>query len=152
MPFFQDSTLRELNWSLDDIMSSPSPERGRTRSRQQTSAYAKDPVPSRSRSSPRRSITPRSRTQSRSPPVVEEKLHRAKERRSRSRSPERSRSRSRGHDGSAHRYRDRSYTRSVSKDSPVPRSSKVGNGIEATPLNVSKTNTDCGRETHKERQ
>lgn len=53
-------------------MDSSSPERGRTRSRQQTSAYAKAQTPSRTRS-PRRSPSARSdlrsRSSSRLPPV-----------------------------------------------------------------------------------
>lgn len=110
-------------------MPSVSPKRGRTRSRQQTSAFAKSPTPSKSRSAPRRTISPRSgsrsRTPSRTPPACGDQRNGVKGGRDRSRSPTRtvSRSRSGGRGGRSHR--DRSYTRSLSRSSPIPKSSKV---------------------------
>ena len=102
-------------------MPSPSPERGRSRSRQQTSANAKSHSASRTRSPPRRTISPRSRT----PSVRDEKTNGLRNGRDRSRSPAMSHSRSRSPGRGGRGYRERSYTRSRSRGSPVLKSSKV---------------------------
>ena len=101
-------------------MPSVTPERGRTRSRQQTSAYAKSQTPSRTRSPPRRSISPRSASRSRSPNrSLSVRGGNSNGLRSRSRSPTASRS------PAGRAYRDRSFSRSRSRASPMPKSSKV---------------------------
>lgn len=113
-------------------MPSLSPERGRTRSRQQTSAFAKSQTLSRTRSAPRRTISPRSgsrsRTPSRTPSAKGDRRNGLTNGRDRSRSPTRSASRSRSAGRAGRRYRDhrdRSYTRSPSRSSLLPKSSKV---------------------------
>ena len=111
-------------------MSSLSPERGRTRSRQQTSAFAKSQTPSRTRSAPRRTISPRSesrsRTPSRTPSARGDRRNVVRNRGERSRSPTRISSRSRSGGRAGRRYRDRSYTRTPSRGSLLPKSTKVG--------------------------
>jgi RNA-binding protein with serine-rich domain 1 len=116
-------------------MASRSPSRGRSRSRSHTppSARPVDRSPSRSRSpslshsgSPRRSISPRSRSDSRSrsrTPLPRDSRNGHRAHREMSRSPIRSRSPSRG--AGNRRYRERSYTRSVSRHSRGPQSSKI---------------------------
>ena len=107
-------------------MASPSPERGRSRTRSHTPTGAKHQSPVQDHS-PRRSISPRSASRSRSPartssPRNVGRRNGVKGGRARSRSPSRTPSRSRSEGREGRKYRDRSYTRSAS---PVPRSSKV---------------------------
>ena len=109
-------------------MTSVPPSRGRPRSRQQGSAFAKA-SPSRTRSPPRRSISPRSASRSRSRPRSVNRSPRGDKRngwkggKSRSRSPRRSVAGSRSPAGRD--FRARSYSRSMSRGSPPPKSSKV---------------------------
>ncbi|MCJ1277738.1 hypothetical protein MMC21_005552 [Puttea exsequens] len=108
-------------------MPSASPERGRTRSRQQDSSYAKQQTASRTRSAPRRTISPRSasrsRSPSRTPPTRGDGRNGYQRGKDRSRSPNGSNSRRRSK-GRRER-RDRSYIRSLSRGSPMPKSSKI---------------------------
>ncbi|KAL9128567.1 MAG: hypothetical protein Q9175_007498 [Cornicularia normoerica] len=110
-------------------MPSLSTERGRTRSRQQTSALAQSQTPSRTRSAPRRTISPRSRsrsrTPSRTPSAHSDRRNGVKNGSEHSRSLTRSASRSGSGGRAGRRYRDRSYTRSPSRASPLPKSSKI---------------------------
>ena len=110
-------------------MPSSSPERGRARSRQHNSAFAKSQTPSRTRSAPRRTISPRSRSRSRTPSRTPsghgDRRNGVRYRKGRSRSPTRTASRSRSGGRAGRRYRERSYTRSLSRGSPLPKSSKV---------------------------
>lgn len=133
-------------------MGSPSPERGRSRTRSHTPTAAKARSPPRDQS-PRRSISPRSASRSRTP--TRSPSARGKKRqnglkggRSRSRSPSRTPSRSRSGGRGERNYRDRSYTRSAS---PVPRSSKVCQQPHS--LNKIKVDlfADCSRKAHEER-
>jgi RNA-binding protein with serine-rich domain 1 len=104
---------------------SPSPVRGRTRTRSQSPVSTKKGVePAEDRSqSPRRSPSPRSRSRSRSQPrsPLREPRNGYGRDRSRSRSLTRSRSPERGHGRS---YRDRSYSREPSRTQAV-QSSKI---------------------------
>ncbi|KAM0800272.1 hypothetical protein BDR22DRAFT_889635 [Usnea florida] len=110
-------------------MPSLSPERGRTRSRQQTSAFAKSQTLSRTRSAPRRTISPRSGSRSRSPSGTPsahvDGRNGVRNGRRSSRSPTRSASRSRSGGRAGRRRGDRSYTRSPSRGSLQPKSSKI---------------------------
>lgn len=124
-------------------MPSRSPERGRTRSRQQNLAFAKSQTPSRVRSAPRRTISPRSRsrprsrTPSRTPSARGDRRNGVGYGRERSRSPSRSATRNRSGGRAGRRFRERSYTRSPSRGSPLPKSSKVGDrhlGHEKHPM------------------
>ena len=119
-------------------MASPSPERGRSRTRSHTPTAAKAHSPVRDHS-PRRSVSPRSVSHSRTPSRTPS--HRGGARRngfkggrSRSRSPSRTPSRSRSAGRGGRNYRERSYTRSASRGSPVPRSSKVCQRLQSLEL------------------
>ena len=127
-------------------MPSSSPERGRTRSRQQSSAYAKAQSPSRTRSPPRHSAS-RSASRSRSPTrSISRPGRKSNALRSRSRSPTRSRS------PAGRAYRDRSLTRSPSRSSPMPKSSKVCAHPPFTPHSDIDLDPDRSREAHQKRQ
>jgi RNA-binding protein with serine-rich domain 1 len=116
-------------------MESRSRSRGRSRSRSRTppSAHPAERSISRSRSrspsysrSPRRSISPRSKSGSRSrshTPLPRDSRNGHRAHRDISRSLTRSRSPSRGAGG--RRYRERSYTRSLSRHGRSPQSSKI---------------------------
>jgi RNA-binding protein with serine-rich domain 1 len=111
---------------LYDSMPSRSPSRGRSRTRSHTPTSFKrapSPAPDHSRS-PRRSISPRSQSRSHSRPRSPTPVPRTSRNglRDQDRSLSRSRSPSRGGGRS---YRDRSYTRSVSRDGRGPQSSKI---------------------------
>ena len=112
-------------------MVSRSPSRGRSKSPSHTPPSARPPPRSLSRSpshsrSPRRSISPRSNSDSRSrspTPLLRDTRNGHRAHRDISRSPTRSRSPSRG--AGDRRYRERSYTRSLSRHSRGPQSSKI---------------------------
>lgn len=113
-------------------MVSRSPSRGRSRSRSHTPTSAPPAERSRSRShsrapthsrSPRRSISPRSRSNSRSRSPTPVPREGRNGHRSIARSVTRSRSPSRGPGNRS--YRDRSHSRSLSRQSRGPQSSKI---------------------------
>jgi RNA-binding protein with serine-rich domain 1 len=116
-------------------MVSRSPSRGRSRSRSHTAPSARPADRSRPRShsrspthsrSPRRSISPRSKSDSHSrsrTPQPRETRNGHRVHTDISRSLTRSRSPSRG--AGDRRYRERSYTRSLSRHSRGPQSSKI---------------------------
>ena len=136
-------------------MVSPSPERGRSRTRSHTPTSAQVRPLVRDHS-PRRSISPRSASRSRSPdrtpsPRSGGRRNGIKGARSRSRSPTRTPSRSRSGGRDRRNYRDRSYTRSASRGTPVPRSSKVGYMRCCSRVSNS-CHTDCRGTAYKERQ
>lgn len=126
-------------------MTSPSRSRGRSRSRSFPLDPKQSPAAVRDRSPPRRSISPRSGSHSRSRSRPRSahghdgpKRNGVKGGRSRTRSLSRSAS------------RGRSYSRSLSRDSPIPRSSKVCQFPQSEILQAD--DLDCRRKAHQECQ